>query len=197
MRKIIVFGLLSLFFLNAYAKKDPQAWKQEKQLESQFQSLKSNVSYWDGYFMFKDAQLNEFHQSVMDTVVGLEQKIVDNNKNIVKLDNELVVLSQQLAEKNKSLEESLGKEGSLITLGIQFDKTAFPPLMYGIIIFLILVTVVAFVLFLRSNSVTKETEKRHNELADKLENQKKSSLSRETNLNRELKTERNKNAGTL
>ena len=134
MKKSIVFGILSFLLLSAFAKKEPQAWKKEKQLESQYVALKGNVSFWDGYFMFKEAQLNEFHQAIMDTIGGLEKSIISGNTEVVKLNKEIVVLSNQLSSSQKNLEESLSKESGLVTLGMQFDKKSFPPLMYGIII---------------------------------------------------------------
>ena len=106
---------------------------------------------------------------------------------------EFVVLSKQTVDTQAKLDESLTKETSLVTLGIQFDKTAFPPLMYTIIILLVVVVLVVFFLFFRSNVVTKETRKLYNDVAEQLDAQKKKSLSRETKLNRELQTERNKN----
>ena len=195
MKKSIIFGFLCLILLNVYAgKKDSQAWKTEKQLESQFTSLKANASYWDGFFMFKEAQLNEFHQATMDTVVGLENNIATNKVEISKLKNKIEGLSKELSETETNLADSQSKENLLQTLGIPFDKSIFPPLMYGIITLLALVVAVAFFLFFRSNVITKETKKRYNELSDEFDSQKKLALERQTKLNRELQTERNKNA---
>lgn len=194
MKKSIIFGLLSLLLLNVYAqKKDSEAWKAEKQLESQFSVFKSNASYWDGFFMYKEPQLNEFHKVIMDTVFSLEKTISANKNEIKKLNTEISSLTVQLSETKVSLAESLEKETTLVTLGISFNKNAFPPLVYGVIILLTLVMLVAFFLFFRSNVVTKETERRFTDLTSKLDLQKKNGLEREMKLNRELQTERNKN----
>lgn len=194
MKKSIVFALLSLLLFNVYAvKKDPQAWKAEKQLESQFSVFKSNASYWDGFFMYKEPQLNEFHKVIMDTVSNLEKTILSEKKEVVKLNKEINSLTTQLSETKVSLAESLEKETTLVTLGIPFNKNAFPPLVYGIIILLILVTLIVLFLFFKSNAVTKETEKRFADLTAELDLQKKNGLEREMKLNRELQTERNKN----
>ncbi len=194
MKKFILFGLISLSLLNTYAKKDPQAWKAEKQLESQFVNFKSNSSYWNGFLMFKEPRLNEFHQVIMDTIVGLEKKIVTSNGEINKLNNEITALTKELSSTQTNLTESLSKEDALVTLGIPFNKNVFPPIMYGIILLLAGVAVVAFLLFFRSNTVTKGTKKLYNELLEDFDLQKKKAFDRETKLNRELQTERNKNS---
>ena len=98
-----------------------------------------------------------------------------------------------ILETQTNLEVSRGKENELITLGISFDKNVFPATVYFIIILIVGVGVFAFFLFFRSNVITKETEKRCQELSEELQLQKVSNLERETKLRRELQTERNKN----
>ena len=195
MKKSIVFGLFSLLLVNVFAvKKDPNAWKAEVKLESQFTAFKKSASYWDGYFMYKEAQLNEFHKVLMDSVSELKVSIIANDSEIKKLQSDITVLAKAAVESQVKLDESFEKEGSLVTLGIQFDKTAFPALMYTITVILTLITLVAIFLFFRSNIVSRETKKVYDELYEEFDRQKKRGLERETKLNRELQTERNKNS---
>ena len=147
--------------------------------------------------MYKEPQLNEFHKVVMDTIASLKKKITINKTEITKLQNKIELLKKQGSETQTKLDESLSKESSLVTLGIEFDKTAFPPLMYGIIVLLTLTTLVILFLFFRSNMITKETKKIYNDISEEFDAQKKRSLERETKLNRELQTERNKNTGNF
>ena len=194
MKKSICLGLLSLLLTTlSFAKKDPEAWKKEKTLEKQYSVLKENASYWDGYFMFKEPRLNEFHNSILDTIKTLETKVSANNTEIKALNDKINALTTRLTETQSKLDESLTKENDLTTLGIDFDKQTFPTVVYTIIVILIVVAIVAFFLFFRSNTTTRETEKRYQDLSEELKEQRKRALDRETKLHRELQTERNKN----
>ena len=193
MKKSIILGCLYLILFNSFAKKNPEAWKSEKNLDTQFSVFKANASYWDGFFMFKEPQLNEFNNAYSDTIKKLESAISINSSQINKLNTEITSLNTKLSDTEIKLQESISKENGIVSLGISFDKNTFPSLLYSIIILLMIVAALAFFLFLRSNSITKETEKRFLDQTTTMENQKKRSLERETKLNRELQTERNKN----
>lgn len=192
MKKNIVLSLIALVSLSLLAKKDSQAWKTEKSLESQFSVFKENSSQWNGYIMNKEADLNEFHKARLDTISNLETNINSMQSEIVSLKGEIKSLSSELSKTQVSLKESKAKEQGLTTLGINFNKESFPPLMYTIIILLIVIAAAGFSLFFRSNILTKETEKRYEEIAKELEEQRMRGMERESKLRRELQTERNK-----
>ena len=193
MKKLIVFGFFCLLSANIFAKKEPQAWKTGTSLETQFSLFKDNVNLWDGYLMTKVPQLDEFHQSLMDTIKSIEKSVATTNIEIATSKEEINHLSKQLSDTQTKLEASLLKENTLTSLGMSLDKTTFPTIVYIIIIIAVLIALFAFFLFFRSNSVTKETEKRYLELTEEFQSQKVSALERETKLRRELQTERNKN----
>ena len=137
--KNIIFVLLIFSLTNLLGqKKDLQAWKAEKTIEAQFEVFKANLSNWDGYYMTKAAPINEFHKSLADTVAVLEKQIANKSKEITALKNNINELTSKLEETKNSLDQSLVNERSLMTLGIQFDKDAFPGIMYGIISLLII-----------------------------------------------------------
>lgn len=194
MKKIVILSLFNLLiFINGFSKKDPEAWKKEKNLESQYSFFKNNVSSWDGFLMAKEPQLNEFHKSIMDTVKVLETSITTNIVEISKSKKEVASLTKQLSETKASLESSLKKENELTTLGMPFDKNTFPTILYSIIIIVLLIAIFGYFLFFRSNIVTKESEKRLLVLTEEFQKHKSSASDRETKLRRELQTERNKN----
>lgn len=194
MRNLFLITLFILNFTSINAqKKDPQAWKNEETIEAQFSTLKKNASYWSEYYMFKEVQINEFQKSLSDSISVLEKNISTNKDEINELKKQIASLTSQYNNTQQKLEESLSKETSLTTLGIDFDKNSFPSLMYTIIIILTLIAITGFFLFFRSNILTKEAQKNHTAITEELANQKKRALERETKLNRELQTERNKN----
>lgn len=193
MKKITFFTLFCLLFTSAFSKKDPEAWKTQKTLESQYSFFKTNSSAWNGYLMTKEPQLNEFHKSIIDTVNGLEKQISQNHLKINTAQKEISSLTKQLKETQTKLEQSLSKENELSTLGMSVNKNSFPTILYSIIALTLLIAIIGFILFFRSNIVTKETEKRYLELTEEFKTHKAKAMDRETKLRRELQTERNKN----
>ena len=193
MKKVIIFGLFYLLLTNVFSQKNIEAWKSEKNLESQYSSLKDNASKWNGFIMIKEPQLNEFHKSIIDSVNSLEKIILTGNTNLANAKKEKSTLSTELLETKGKLEASLLKEKEMTTLGMAVDKNVFPTVVYSIILGVILLCLIAFFLFFRSNSVTKEIEHRYQKLTEELKEQKTKALERESKLARELQNERNKN----
>ena len=192
MKNKLVLLLIGLLSLSATAKKDSQAWKSETSLEKQFSIFKENSSQWDGYLMNKEIQLNEFHNAILDSVKTLEKSIKTAKVEITGLKKKVSQLESSLAETQNQLNTSLDKENSLVTLGITYNKNAFPSIMYTIISILTLALLAAVFLFYRSNVVTRETEKRFSEISTELEVQRTKAHERESKLRRELQTELNK-----
>lgn len=193
MYKFIVFGFLALLHLSLIAQKDPQAWKVEKSLEKQYAALKESSVLRNGYVTLQEPQLDEFHKSILDTVKKLKNTLKEINSSQSGVQLEVSSLTTQLADAQAQLDSSLTQKDELVTLGIAMDKNSFPTVAYTIIIICALMGAFAFFLYVRSNAITKETEKRNQELLEAIKTQKAVSLERESKLARELQTERNKN----
>ncbi len=193
MRHAILYTLLFLSLGLFAQKKDKQAWKAEKSIETQFTTLKKNANYWSEYFMFKELELNDFQKSLSDSINILEGEIKIQNQKESELNQKIESLSLQYKKTQTKLDVSLTKENNLYTLGIEFDKNSFPGLMYAILIVLAITALVAFGLFFRSNIITRETLKNYETLTNELASQKKRALERETKINRELQTKKKKN----
>lgn len=193
MYKFIVFGFLALLHLSLIAQKDPQAWKVEKSLEKQYAALKESSVLRNGYVTLQEPQLDEFNRSILDTVKKLKNTLKEINSSQSGVQLEVSSLTTQLADAQAQLDSSLTQKDELVTLGIAMDKNSFPTVAYTIIIICALMGAFAFFLYVRSNAITKETEKRNQELLEAIKTQKAVSLERESKLARELQTERNKN----
>ncbi len=192
MRKLVLV-LFALSIFSAISAKDSNAWKSEKALNSQYETFKKNLNFWNGFYSFKEYELDQFYAAVKDTIKVLHSDVKKNEVEIAKLNKEIVSLTSSLEETNKSLEASLEREMTLDTLGSRFDKNSFPSVLYAIIIALILIALFILFLFFRSNKVTSSTNKRYNDLSNEFEEHRKNTLDREIKLNRELQNERNKN----
>ena len=195
-KKIIISILLISFSFSAFAKKDIDAWKKETKLENQFSVFKKNLNLWDGYLFFRENQINQLFKAVGDSIVNLESTIISNRSNIGELNGTIVTLNESLSTTQSKLDESLSREDSFSTMGIQISKNNYSVIMYSITIVLLLILAILFFLYKNSHSVTTEAKNKFIDLEKEFDVHKKNTLERVTKLNRELHDARMK-AGIL
>ena len=188
--------LLITFSLSTYARRDPEAWKQEITLKKQFSVFKENLNVWQGFMSFKEPQINQLFSAVNDTISNLESRISKDGKTLVELNTTINTLNAKLAETQAKLDESLTREDSFSTLGISISKGNFASIMYSISILLLVLSGVLFFLYKQSHVITNEAKEKFTDLDSEFEEYKKSNLERVTKLNRELHDCRMK-TGTL
>lgn len=186
MKKLILIFVISVFTLNAYAKKDIGAWKKESKLETQFSVFKQNLNLWDGYLFFKPYQIDELFSAVNDTISNLETNISEKSVKINELENTISGLQSDLSSTQLNLDESLKREDSFSTLGIEISKGSFATIMYTITLLLIIGVGILFFLFKQSHAITKEAKEKFEDLDKEFDVHKKNNLERFTKLNREL-----------
>lgn len=173
--------------LNSFAqKKDINAWKSETNLDQQFEAFKKNVNFWSGSYFMKPDQLNQFHGAISDSIQLLETTITNNRSQIVLLQNELKVNKTNTAELQSKLDTSIKHQNAITVFGLHIEKNTYAVILYSIILGLLAVAGVVFMLFKRSNSITKHTKKEYTELKEEFETHKKNALDRYTKMNMEL-----------
>lgn len=189
---IALIALFTLFAFNSQAKRDESAWKNEKNLEKQFQVFKENLRFYNNLYLVDNEHITEYHASITDSVNILKKTIGADNKEIATQKKEIETLNANLKKTQASLDESLLKEKSITAFWGNTEKGTFSGVMYTIVFLLIGACVVVVLLFLRSNNVTSETRKLFDDIQSEFDTHKKKALEREMKLNRELQTERNK-----
>jgi len=195
-KRLTIMMLLITFSLSTYARRDPEAWKQEITLKKQFSVFKENLNVWQGFMSFKEPQINQLFSAVNDTISNLESRISKDGKTLVELNTTINTLNAKLAETQAKLDESLTREDSFSTLGISISKGNFASIMYSISILLLVLSGVLFFLYKQSHVITNEAKEKFTDLDSEFEEYKKSNLERVTKLNRELHDCRMK-TGTL
>ena len=188
--------LLMTFSLSTFARRNPDAWKQETTLKKQFSAFKANLNVWQGFMSFKEPQIDQLFSAVNDTISNLESKISTDAKTIQELNSSISSLNNKLADTQSKLDESLTREDSFSTLGISVSKGVFATIMYSIAFLLLILVGVLFYLFKQSHVITKEAKEKFSDLDAEFEEYKKSNLERVTKLNRALHDCRLK-SGTL
>ncbi|MFB6340970.1 hypothetical protein ACE1ET_04585 [Saccharicrinis sp. FJH62] len=181
---LVLFLLISVT-VSTFAK-DVNAWKEEPNLEQQYDVFKKNLNYWNlQYFMTPD-QLDQFYGAVKDSISNLEKVIIKSENQILSLQNDLKTNKSRTDQLQAKLDESIKRQNSIPVLGMQVDKSAYSITLYAIIIAVLVFAGIMFLMFKRSNAVTVKTKTEYQELMEEYEQHKKNSLDRYTKINTEL-----------
>lgn len=185
-RFTLIIILVVSFTVNSFAKKDTNAWKNEKNLEQQFSVFKQNLNFWSGSYFMKPEQLDQFYGSLRDSSAVFEKRNADDQNQIKSLQTELRANTAQTKEIQSKLDESIKNQDSISVLSMQINKSVYSFSMYAFILGVLVLAGIVFMLFKRSNTITKHTKKEYDELKEEFEVHKKNALDRYTKMNMEL-----------
>ncbi len=184
------FTLLLILLISiastSFAKKDINAWKKEKTLNQQYVVFKENLNFWNGSYFLKEAQLTQFFSAVTDSIAVLEKEVLDNKNQIVSLQNELNTKIKEVGKIQAELNASIKRVNSITIFGMNINKSVYSLIMYLFILGVLMLTGMVFLLYKRSNKITRYTKNEFNELKEEFEMHKKNSLDRYTKMNMEL-----------
>ena len=182
---LLLFLLIPITLLS-FAKKDVNAWKNEKTLNQQYSVFKKNLNFWNDSYFLTEYQLNQFYNALRDSITVFENEVLDNKSNILLLQNELNEKKQETEKIQTELDGSIKRENSIRVFGLDINKTVYSLTMYLVILGVLALAGVVFLLYKRSNKITRHTKKEFNELKEEFEIHKKNSLDRYTKMNMEL-----------
>jgi len=192
MKNLGVLFILLISMSVVSSAKDINAWKNEKSLDQQYIVFKENLNFWNGSYFLKEIQLNEFYKALTDTINLLDKEILSNEKEILSLQNELATKTNQIEETQVKLDESIKHQNSIKFLGMYINKNSYSFFMYMLILGLAVLSGIVFLLYKRSNKITKDTKNEYGELKEEFDAYKKSSMERYTKINTELHNTRMK-----
>ena len=185
-KKLSILIILISLTLVTFAKKDINAWKQEKKLEQQYQVFKDNLNFWNGNYFLSPEQMNEFYGALTDTIVGLEQEIEKGLEKIDQQKQELDARQALINDTQQKLDESERLQNAISVLGMSINKTFYSTVMYLFILGVLVIAGLVYMLFKKSNKTTRQTKKEYAELKAEYEDHKKQALDRYTKINMEL-----------
>ncbi len=182
---LILILLISVTSIS-FAKKDINAWKKEKTLNQQYVVFKKNLNFWNGSYFLKEAQLTQFFSAVTDSIAVLEKEVLDNKNQIASLQNELNTKIEEVGKIQTELNASIKRVNSITVFGMNLNKSVYSLFMYLFILGVLVLAGIFFLLYKRSNKITRYTKNEFNELKEEFETHKKNSLDRYTKMNMEL-----------
>ncbi len=187
MKKFIILFILTVSVSSvSFAKKNINAWKNEKTLNNQFSVFKKNLNFWDGNYFLKEVQLNQFYNAMYDSITVLRNELTDSKRQILSLQNELKAKTEETKEIQDNLKGAIKRENSITVFGMSINKTAYSLFMYLFILGVLVISGIVFLLYKRSLAITRYTKNEYKELKEEFEIHKKNSLDRYTKMNMEL-----------
>lgn len=195
MKKIVLVMLASMYFMVCHSQLVPAAAALEgktKTLQERYLLMKSKSESYQDYKVIKEGIMDGVWKIGSDSIAKREQQLTDANAKIKSLQNEVTSARTELKAKEDSMADIVFASTHINVLGIGFSKGFFLTVialglagLMGVIFFLMarMKSMLAFV---------KESKVIVASVTNEFEEYKRKSFEKQTKLNRELQTERNK-----
>lgn len=185
-RLLISLLVLGLSLSSALAQEGPTS------LEEQFTDVMESSNRYKNYKVIKVGLMNDLQKSVIDTVAGLRETIIENQSTIQALESRIDSLEINTQKLSDDLALSKKKENGMEVFGMIIQKGVYQTILWSIIGFLIFLTLIIFFRYRKSNAVTKEAKTKLDETEAEFESHRQRALEREQQLRRKLQDELNK-----
>lgn len=188
MRKRILFILVLAFtfFIKGNAQEDSVT------LESQFSNLLEKSNRYKEYKVLKLTELSKFQQSISDSVTAFQTLLNNNRSKIIQLRSKIDSLEIEQSQLKKDLSLAQKKENGMDVFGMILHKTTYQLIVWTIIGVLFLLVLILSFKFKKSNTITREANRKLAETEAEFDTHRQGSLEREQQLRRKLQDEINK-----
>ena len=160
----------------------------QSNIQDQYQELFTKSSTWEDYKVIKLDRLNAFWAVMTDSLNEKQLKINAANQKISKLNSQLNETELQLSQIEATLTESKLLNDSISFVGIKLSKTGYNIFVWLIILALCVGIGSFYLMFKRSNIVTRKTRKEFAQLELESQRQKERARDIQVKLKRELQT---------
>lgn len=160
----------------------------QETLKDQFDRIMEKSSTYEQYKVIRQTEIVGFWESIDDTLGIRAQEIQKLKTRVTQLQMNMDSLNAQLRETKTSLEESELVNESITFLGMEMNKSAYHVLAWGIIVVLGVLGVLAYGMFIKSNTTTSKVKKEFEQLRKEFEIQKDKARETQVRLKRELQT---------
>jgi len=171
----------------------PRAYIKDAPIKEQFEFIMEKSSRWKTYKVIEIAWLKKFESGFVDSLNSIRQDFIGAEKLVAERDKTIKTLELSLKENKDVLSTIQNEKDSMSLFGILMSKSSYNLFIWSLVGGLLIVAGFFFLLFKRSNSVTKETNIRLEEVREEFDTHRKNALVREQKLARKLQDEINKN----
>ncbi|QXP73560.1 hypothetical protein H0I31_07655 [Tenacibaculum sp. AHE15PA] len=164
-------------------------------IENQFTKIYRLSNNWQEYKMIKRTQFMSFQKNILDSVSAIKKDVITKQLKINEQLKNSNSLKEEITTLKGNLSVSLEKEDAISFLGIPLNKATYNTILWSIIGGLLIGLAFFIFKFNGSYSITKETKDLLVDVEHEFEQYKRSSISKEQKLRRQLQDEINKQRG--
>lgn len=187
--------VLALFFnilLNAQVSEENTQTLESGTIENQFDYLIDKSNRYQDYKVVKRTWLDRLKKVVDDSLNVTRKELSDIKIVLISKESEIVQLTDDLNTTKKNVLSLNNEKDSISLFGLLISKPIYNTILWSIIAILIVLLLIYILRFNRSNSVTKDSIEKFNDLESEFEGYRQRSLEREQQLRRKLQDEINK-----
>lgn len=153
-----------------------------------FQKLVKDASTWENFKVIPIAKVQAFGNQLEDSTSQSQIKIEQLTEKIADQKVRIDSSKSSIDTLQASLDESQRTNDEISFVGFSFSKNGYHIFVWLIICILALIIVVIYMLYLRSNSLTRQYKRDLEQVREELENQRSKAHENQVKLKRELQT---------
>ncbi|MGB3465813.1 MAG: hypothetical protein WBA74_11105 [Cyclobacteriaceae bacterium] len=162
-----------------------------KTIDQQFQAVMDETESFKKYKVVPRTTLIELSKQVGDSLQRNRNEIDELQSQIITQQDQISQLENQLQTVTSDLNDSKELNETISFLGIDFQKPIYNVIVWGIIILLLVALAAVYMMFNRSNKITRTTRNDLKMLTDEFDTYKTKSQEKQIKLKRDLQTAMN------
>ncbi|MFO8000733.1 MAG: tRNA (guanine-N1)-methyltransferase [Marinilabilia sp.] len=190
--RIVLTAIILSFTSTSFGQ---DATLEEAPLPGQFDYIIEESSTYEEYRVVRTTWLYKLKSNVLDSLDQFQSRIDEGEVRIDSLREEIETLNQDLETVQEDLDQALASKNSISFLGSETPKSKYNSIMWGAVLILAGGLVFVFLLYKRSQQITRQTRERHEELEKEFDAHKKRALEKEKTMARQHLNELNKLRG--
>lgn len=158
----------------------------------EFENLIKTSNSFEDYKVIKKFRINNLKENTQKHLLDLNTQIASLNEKIETQSTEITNLKRSLTKTETTLEDTNKEKDSISFFGAQMSKSGYSTMVWSIAGVLLLGLLFFILKFKNSNVLTRQAQRKLDEVEGEFENYKRKSLEKEQKLGRQLQDERNK-----
>jgi signal transduction histidine kinase len=161
-------------------------------IKEQFNYLIKKSTQYNDYRVVKSASLFALKKHISDTIDDLTSELYNSKTQITQKAKKLDSLNLVLASTQNELAQAIELRDNINIIGISTSKAAYNSIMWTTAIGLLFLASLLFILFKRSNKITRKSKREIEELKNELHENRRRAREREEQVVRKLHDEINR-----
>lgn len=171
--------------------------QEPKTIDEQFENVIKSSNSFEDYKVIKKYKINQLKENTNKHIIDLNNQIGTLNEKIEAQGKEISQLKTSLSNTQNTLENTNKEKDSMNFFGSQMSKSSYNTMVWSIAGILLLGLLLFIFKFKNSNILTKQAQKKLDEVELDFEDYKRKALEKEQKLGRQLQDERNKLAKAI